>query len=83
MARLDPTAVKLLRMALLPLGFYLALFLAVTFPLVLRSRTHLFGNEVDALANLWGIWWVEKALTDFHHLPLHTDYLHFPHGITL
>ena len=83
MARFDPTAVRLLRMALLPLGLYLGLFLALTFPLVLRSRTHLFGNEVDALANLWGIWWVEKALTDVHHLPLHTDYLHFPHGITL
>jgi len=73
----------LLRMALLPFGLYLTLFVALTYPLVRSFRTHLFGNEVDALANSWGIWWVEKALTDFHRLPVHTDYLHFPHGITL
>jgi hypothetical protein len=74
---------RLLRFALLPLALYLATFVAVTYPLVRKFRTHLFGNEIDALANLWGLWWVEKALTDFRRLPVHTDYIHFPHGITL
>jgi len=76
-------AAVFLRMALGPLALYLALFVALTYPLIERFRTHLFGNQVDALANLWGIWWVQKALTDLHCLPAHTDYLHYPHGITL
>jgi hypothetical protein len=74
---------RLVRLVLLPLALYLTTFLAATYPLVRRFRTHLFGNEIDGLANLWGIWWVEKALTEFRRLPLHTDYLHYPHGITL
>jgi hypothetical protein len=70
-------------MGLAPLAIYLLAFLVLSFPAVLRLRTHLLGDEGDALANLWGIWWVGEALATQHRLPFHTDTLHYPHGITM
>jgi hypothetical protein len=73
----------LLRIGLAPLAIYLLTFVVLTFPAVLKLGTHLLGDEGDALANLWGIWWVGESLAERHRLPLHTDYLHYPHGITM
>ena len=70
-------------MVLAPLAIYLLAFLVLTFPAVLRLGTHLLGDEGDALANLWAIWWVGEALGKLHRIPFHTDVLHHPHGITM
>jgi hypothetical protein len=70
-------------MGLVPLTLYLLAFVILSFPAVLRSRTHLLAGGEDGLANLWGIWWVGEALTTLHRLPFHTDTLHYPHGITM
>lgn len=70
-------------MLFLPLVFYFVCFVALTFPLILRFRTHYFGDEWDAAQNLWNMWWVNKAVTELHQPIWYTRFIHYPHGTTL
>ncbi len=64
-------------------GFYTLAFFALTWPAVTRFQTHWFADEVDGLQNVWNLWWVQHAVTVLHQSPWHTDYLHYPYGISL
>ena len=69
---------------LFPIGFYFFFFCLLTFPLISKFSTHFFTHlNLDGLQNVWNIWWVNKAVTDLHQLPWHTNYLHYPYGISL
>jgi hypothetical protein len=54
-----------------------------TFPLILN-----FGNALPGLLvedrdqNLWNLWWVDYALTNFQN-PFQTDYMYYPEGVSL
>ncbi len=72
-----------IRMVLVPALFYLVCFTVLTFPLVLKFRTHYIGDEWDAAQNVWNIWWVNTALTKLHQPVFFTTYLHYPHGTSL
>ena len=71
------------RFALLPAAFYLALFVVLTYPLVTQFSTHFFADGADGLQNVWNIWWVGKAITGLRQSPWHTSYLHHPWGVSL
>lgn len=73
----------LIRLLLVPASVYLALFAALTYPLLERFSTHFFADTGDGLQNVWNLWWVNKAVTELHQSPLHTGYLHFPYGTSL
>ncbi|MEI6634524.1 MAG: hypothetical protein WCP22_12005 [Chlamydiota bacterium] len=73
----------LFRFGLFPIVFYLACFTILTFPLILKFRTHLFGDEWDTAHLLWNMWWVNKAVMELHQPVYFTTYLHYPHGTTL
>lgn len=66
-----------------PLLFYFACFALLTFPLILKFRTHYFQDFGDGCQNLWNMWWVNKAVTELHQPVWRTNYLHYPHGTTL
>ncbi|MER3403960.1 MAG: hypothetical protein C4289_01245 [Chloroflexota bacterium] len=70
-------------MGLVPLGFYLAAFCLLTWPLITKFSTHFFADTGDGLQNVWNLWWVNKAVTELRTLPWHTGYLHYPFGISL
>lgn len=71
------------RNALFPLLFYFILFCILTFPLIFKFSTHLFADQWDGLQSVWDIWWINKAVTLLHCSPWYTNYLHYPHGVSL
>jgi hypothetical protein len=71
------------QMWLWPIALYLVSFLALTFPLILRFRTHLFADDGDGLETAWGMWWVDQAVRVLHRSPWWTDYLFHPTGVSL
>lgn len=68
---------------LFPALFYLGGFALLTWPLITEFSTLFYHCGGDGWQNVWNIWWVNKAVTDFHQLPWHTRHLHFPYGTTL
>lgn len=72
-----------LRHLVLPVIFYLAWFVVLTWPAVTQFSTHLFTDDGDGMQNVWNLWWMHKALVELHTSPWYTTYLHFPHGTTL
>jgi hypothetical protein len=78
-----PLARRLLRMVLLPSGFYLAGFAVLTYPALWRFSTHYFADRNDGLLNVWRMWWVREALFRLRESPWYTTYIHHPYGLTL
>lgn len=66
-----------------PPAFYFAAFCLLTWPLITKFSTHYFADTGDGLQNIWNQWWVNKAVTELGKLPWHTEYLHYPFGISL
>jgi hypothetical protein len=74
------------RLALLvavPLLVYFASFVLLTYPLILRFRTHLYGDGWDGLLGAWGMWWVDYAVRVLHQSPWWTSHLYVPDGVSL
>lgn len=42
-----------------------------------------FLDKGDGYQNVWNVWWIDWSITQLHHHPWFTDYLHWPSGITL
>lgn len=70
-------------LAWFPLIFYFLVFTLLTYPLLLCFSTHFFADRGDGLQNVWNLWWVNKSVTDLQRFPWHTEYLHYPSGISL
>ena len=70
-------------MGLLPMLFYLACFILLTYPLIWKFSTHYFADTGDGLESIWDIWWVNKAITELHQMPWHTSYVLYPFGVSL
>ncbi len=66
-----------------PLLFYLVFFFILTYPAVKVFPTHYYADGGDGLQNVWNVWWVNKAVTVLHQSPWHTNYLHYPYGMSL
>lgn len=77
--------IRTMRDFVLPVIFYLASFIALTFPLILDFKTHFFTDEGDGLMGVWNLWWVDHAVSHPAQYASfwHTDMLHQPYGITL
>jgi hypothetical protein len=71
------------RYVLLPLLFYFVFFCILSFPLILKFSTHLFADQGDGLQSVWDIWWINKAVTQLQCSPWYTNYVHYPHGVSL
>jgi hypothetical protein len=76
-------ALRPLRSALLPALVYLAGYVALTWPLLLKFGSEYFSDAYDGWQNVWNIWWIRKALLEQHSNPWWTDLLYHPNGITL
>ena len=55
----------------------------MTWPLVLDLTGSLPHGSGDVWQNLWNFWWWKKALWDLQVSPYATDFLFFPHGVSL
>lgn len=75
MARLQGTAV--------PTVLYLAIFFLLNPHLLGTFSTHYFFGGADGYQNIWNLWWVNKAITEFGSQPWFTTFLHYPAGTTL
>jgi hypothetical protein len=71
------------RLVGLPSLIYFVLFVLYTFPLIRRFSTHFFADAGDGLQNVWNMWWVNKAIIELLQNPWHTNFLHYPYGISL
>ncbi len=72
-----------IKMGMFPFIFYFICFCLLTFPLILKFSTHVFGNYYDGLKNIWNLWWINKSITQLQQSPFYTTYLHYPHGTSL
>lgn len=70
-------------MGLFPLLSYFAFFCLLTYPAITQFRTYFFSDQGDGLQCAWNLWWVRKAVLDLHQSPWHSNYLHWPYGISL
>ena len=64
-------------------GYFLALAVVVTWPLVLHLGDSVVGQYGDNLYFIWIIGWVKHALLDLHVSPLFTYMLNYPQGWAL
>jgi hypothetical protein len=71
------------RRHLVVLGLFAGLTLVITYPLPLRMSHVLAGGEIDAYINPWVDWWTHHVLTTPGESLYHTDYLFYPHGVSL
>lgn len=67
----------------LPLLIYFVFFTFYTWPWLPHFSSHFFTDAGDGLQNVWNMWWIDKSITDLSQLPWHTQFLHYPHGVTL
>jgi hypothetical protein len=74
---------KITKMLIFPVIFYLIVFCVLTFPLIIFFHTYFFTDNSDGLQNIWNIWWVNKAITELHQNPWYTTYLCYPKGTSL
>ena len=66
------------------LAYFLALTIAVTWPLVLHLRDRVPGFYVaDNYEYLWKIWWFKHTLIDLGSSPLHAPDIFYPQGFDL
>jgi hypothetical protein len=73
-----------LRLGLLPIIFYVALTVVMTYPLVTDlthsvARHPILGRSVDTDQDRWKLWWFKTALTERHQNPFYTDMLYYPY----
>ena len=64
-------------------GGYLALTLALTWPLARVLGSAIPGDSFDGWQNYWNLWWVKVALLVQHTSPYFTDLLYHPTGVSL
>lgn len=61
---------------------YLALALALTWPLVAHFDSHVPGDGIDDPALAWNLWWIKARLVEQTRLDIfHVDWLFHPLGI--
>jgi len=61
---------------------YLLLTLTATYPAVRFLGSHFIGDG-DTLVNAWNLWWIRWAVSHGDVLPLHTNMLYHPDGVSL
>jgi hypothetical protein len=74
------------RIHLLIIGLYLALSLALTYPLILHFTTHVPGSATwafDEYTFLWNMWWFKHSIFDLQTNPLYSSHIFYPLGISL
>jgi len=42
-----------------------------------------FLDQGDGYQNVWNIWWIDWSVTQLHHHPWFTQYVHWPSGMSL
>lgn len=42
-----------------------------------------FLDKGDGYQNVWNVWWIDWSITQLHHHPWFTNYLHWPSGASL
>lgn len=67
---------------LLVLVIYVGIAVGMTWPLAIKSTTHLLAGSWDTLFHYWNGWWVRQALTTGQS-PFYTQYLFYPTGVSL
>lgn len=67
----------------LPLIFYAALMVVVTWPLVIRMGNSVAGDIGDNLIFVWLIGWFRRALFELHVSPMVVPQLNYPAGWNL
>ncbi len=68
------------------LALYLALALALTYPLVTQFGDHVPGTttwSMDEYGYVWNNWWLKHALFDLGANPFQTNYIFYPIGASL
>ncbi len=62
---------------------YLAITIAVTYPVTFQLATHIAGLPGnDSLEFVWSMWWFKHALLDLHSSPINISVLNYPDGLT-
>ncbi|MEW5718152.1 MAG: interleukin-like EMT inducer domain-containing protein [Chloroflexota bacterium] len=65
---------------------YLALALALTYPLVTQFADHVPGTttwSLDEYGYVWNNWWFKRAVFDLDTNPFQTDFIFYPVGTSL
>jgi hypothetical protein len=65
------------------LWLFLALTVAMTWPLVIEFTSSLPAGSGDVRQNFWNFWWWKKSLLGLQQHPYWTQYLFFPTGVSL
>lgn len=64
------------------LAFFLALSIALTYPLIVNLSSHI-TICCDAWLYHWYIWWTQKSLFGLRYDQFYTDFIYYPVGVQL
>lgn len=68
---------------LLPALLYYVLFYVISPHLWGQFTNGFFLDKGDGYQNVWNFWWIDWSVTQLHHHPWFTQYLHWPSGMSL
>jgi hypothetical protein len=64
------------------LVIYAGVAVGMTWPLAIKSSTHLLAGSWDTLFHYWNSWWVRQALATGQS-PFYSQYIFYPAGVSL
>jgi len=67
----------------LPVFLYYVLFYIISPHYWGHFTDGFFLDKGDGYQNVWNFWWIDWSITQLHQHPWFTNYLHWPHGMTL
>jgi hypothetical protein len=71
------------KLIVVPCACYFVLFALLTFPRILQISTDFLCDPRDGLLNVWGMWWIDNAISNLHQSPWHTRFLTYPLDVSL
>jgi hypothetical protein len=77
-----PRVSRTARIFLLALA-YLAMTLALSWPLLLHFRSFVIAGLEDGAMSVWNVWWMKYSIFHLEQSPLHTSSLFWPDGSSL
>ena len=62
---------------------YLAITLAMTYPLIFHFGSYVYAGMEDGSMSVWNLWWMKYAVFHLGQSPMSTNYLFYPEGVNL
>jgi len=64
-------------------ALFIFLSLVVTYPLIFKLKSHIYGYPSDSLGTIWKFWWLKYSIWEKHIPPFYCPLIAAPQGFNL